>query len=150
MKGVSLIDDGDGTERASHAMCVCRIRTVYPSVDADTNTCIVLVTGTAAVRLAFPFGQRLGCRGKPGRAGANGGGGVRKFGCGAAMPRAGPARSGARERVPRRQERGVGSASESAKKAKKAERRSGCVEDEPDVWGPTSAGWRAVATRWAL
>src|SRR4051794_38767803 len=105
-------------EHLMHVRCVKSVLYILLLMRTPTLASSLLVTGTAAVRLAFPFGQRLGCPGKPGRAGANGGGGVRKFGCGAAMPRAGPARSGARERVPRRQERGVGSASESAKEGK--------------------------------
>ncbi len=136
MKGVSLIADGDGTERASHAMCVCRIRTVYPSVDADTNTCIVLVTGTAAVRLAFLFGQRLGCRGKPGRAGANGGGRRAECASSDVVRRChGPGRPEAvLERVPRRQEqrRGFGErkreeGKEGGKKVRMCRRRAGGV-----------------------
>ena len=95
----------------------------------------------------------MGCRRRPGKAGANGGDGVRKFGCGAALSRGGPARS-VLENGPLAVRHAAwarrAKARKKAEKAKKAERRSRFAEQEPEGWGPDLGG---VATRgepWAL
>ena len=77
--------------------------------------------------------------------------GVCKFGCGAAMPRAGPARSVLENGPPRGQERGVGSASERAKEGKEGKEGGKKVQICRTRAGGVGAGprrggepWRAV------
>ena len=78
---------------------------------------------------------------------------MRKFGCGAAMPRAGPARS-VLENGPLAVRNAAwvrrANARRKAKKAKKAERRSRFAEQEPEVWGPDLGGVASRGDPWAL